>query len=208
MAVRRQRYEPVDTDIELGQVCSGSDHHDQDTTNKHGVAASRISVAKSVGQQHAYDARSPRKSSKTWLLIFLDRYRGQKTWRFGLIAGLYASLAVLVTNVAFLLYGTITHEGVNDGIATLMQEDMKAVSRMSTALHVLINILSTTLLTSSNYAMQVLCAPTRDEIDDTHENGQWLEIGLVSLHNLSRINKKRAILWWLLAVSSAPLHLL
>lgn len=81
-------------------------------------------------------------------------------------------------------------------------------SRISTALRVLINIFSTILLTSSNYAMQVLCAPTRGELDLAHRGGQWLEIGLMSLNNLRHNDKKRAILWWLLTSSSVPLHLL
>lgn len=79
---------------------------------------------------------------------------------------------------------------------------------ISTILHILINIMSTVLLTSSNYAMQVLCALTRQEIDRAHGLGQWLEIGLVSLRNLRSIERKRAVLWCLSVVSSAPLHLL
>jgi hypothetical protein len=137
-----------------------------------------------------------------------NRYWGSKTWRFGLFAGMYASAVVLAMNIAFLLYGVFTHDGVKDGIATIMQGDMKSVSYTSTSLHVLINILSTTLLTSSNYAMQVLCAPTRSEIDNAHSRGHWLEIGIMSFRNLRHTDKKRAILWWTLAFSSAPLHLL
>jgi hypothetical protein len=132
----------------------------------------------------------------------------RKDWRLGLFAGLFASLAVLACNISFLLYGVLTHGGVQDGIATIMQGHTKTVSYMSTALHVLINIMSTVLLTSSNYAMQILCAPTRDEIDVAHKKDRWLEIGLMSFRNLSHINTRRALIWWSLAISSAPLHLL
>jgi hypothetical protein len=55
--------------------------------------------------------------------------------------------------------------------------------------------------------MQILCAPTRDEIDVAHKKDRWLEIGLMSFRNLSHINTRRALIWWSLAISSAPLHL-
>lgn len=72
-----------------------------------------------------------------------------------------------------------------------MHDDMKTVSRLSTGLPVFINLLSTVLLTSSNYAMQILCAPTREEIDHAHRDGKLLEIGLTSICNLRHIDKKR-----------------
>lgn len=36
----------------------------------------------------------------------------------------------------------------------------------------------------------------------------WLDIGVPSLRNLRRISTRRVVLWWLLALSSIPLHLL
>ncbi|KAF3043583.1 hypothetical protein E8E11_003089 [Didymella keratinophila] len=56
--------------------------------------------------------------------------------------------------------------------------------------------------------MQLLCAPTRADIDQAHHRGHWLEIGLMSFRNLRYFKSKRVILWAVLAVSSAPLHLL
>jgi hypothetical protein len=165
----------------------------------------------SDGDEHIHDIQHSPRVIKPWynrMRVSWNQYWGQKTWRYGLFAGLYASSVVLATNIAFLLYGTFTHDGVKDGIATIMQGDMKAVSYTSTSLHILINVLSTTLLTSSNYAMQVLCAPTRSEINIAHSKGRWLEIGIMSFRNIRHIDKKRGILWWSLAFSSAPLHLL
>jgi hypothetical protein len=169
-----------------------------------------LQVVKSESEERLRSARNSQKSagSRYWSFEHIKRYRGRKGWRFGLFVGMYASFVVLVTNFACLLYGSLTHGGVKSGVATIMQGDMKTVSYMSTALHVLINVLSTILLTSSNYAMQVLCAPTRNEIDRAHDKGQSTEIGLMSLRNLSHIDKRRRVLWWLLAISSAPLHLL
>jgi hypothetical protein len=131
-----------------------------------------------------------------------------KSWRFGLHAGLYASTIVLFSNIALLLTGIITHDDTYKGISTITKGETHRITAMSTVYHVLINVLSTVLLTSSNYAMQIICAPTRTEVDKAHARGQWLDIGIMSVHNLRHISRKRLITWVLLAFSSAPLHLL
>ena len=56
--------------------------------------------------------------------------------------------------------------------------------------------------------MQCLSSPTRSEIDKAHGQGVWLDIGVPSVRNLRRLSTTRIVLWWLLAVSSVPLHLL
>lgn len=70
------------------------------------------------------------------------------------------------------------------------------------------NALGTLLLSGSNYCMQVLCAPTRRELDQAHAQGRWLDIGVPSFRNLWRISPKRVVVWWVLGLSSIPLHLL
>jgi hypothetical protein len=47
--------------------------------------------------------------------------------------------------------------------------------------------------------MQILCAPTRHEIDHVHAREQWLEIGIMSIHSLRHIDRKRVLVWLLLA---------
>jgi hypothetical protein len=131
-----------------------------------------------------------------------------KRWRFGLHAGLYASIIVLLSNMALLLTGIITRDDTLKGISTITKGEAKRITTISTAYHVLINILSTILLTSTNYAMQILCAPTRREVEKAHARGQWLDIGIMSVHNLRHIDRRRVIAWVLLAFSSVPLHLL
>ncbi|MCJ1312051.1 hypothetical protein MMC25_005725 [Agyrium rufum] len=56
--------------------------------------------------------------------------------------------------------------------------------------------------------MQILTAPTRAEIDEAHTRGRWLDIGVPSVRNLRSISRKRVLLWFGLAFSSLPLHLL
>ncbi|KAF2637831.1 hypothetical protein P280DRAFT_520953 [Massarina eburnea CBS 473.64] len=77
----------------------------------------------------------------------------------------------------------------------------------NTGLHVVINVLSTMLLAGSNYTIQVLSSPTREDVDNAHAKGQWLEIGLLSPRNLRAIPWKRTLLWLTMALSSVPLHL-
>ena len=63
---------------------------------------------------------------------------------------------------------------------TLVEGESAWTSEIGAGIYILINIMSTILLISGNYAMHVLCAPTRTEIDDAHKAGQWLEIRLLS----------------------------
>ncbi|KAK7917378.1 hypothetical protein PG985_010986 [Apiospora marii] len=81
-------------------------------------------------------------------------------------------------------------------------------SHLNTALHVLLNIIATAILASSNFFMQVLAAPTRREVDKAHARGRWLEIGVQSLHNIRSIPTINSVLWLLLALSIVPLHLI
>jgi hypothetical protein len=133
----------------------------------------------------------------------------RRSWRFGLHAGLYASIAVLLSNIVLLSYGLGIHDNTPWATATIAKGgSLHRITTISTAYHALINVMSTILLTSTNYAMQILCASTRHEIDRVHARGQWLEVGIMSIHNLRHIDRKRALVWLLLACSSAPLHLL
>ena len=56
--------------------------------------------------------------------------------------------------------------------------------------------------------MQCLSSPTRSEIDKAHGQGVWLDIGVPSVRNLRRLSTTRIVLWYLLAISSIPLHFL
>lgn len=78
----------------------------------------------------------------------------------------------------------------------------------SFALHILINGLSSILLSASNNSMQCATAPTRTECNRAHARGDWLDIGVPSVRNLFKIAWQRRIMWALLASTSLPIHLL
>lgn len=115
---------------------------------------------------------------------------------------------VLVVNVSLLIVGGVKHGGYTDGIGTLDRGDARPMKERGLIYHVLINILSTALLTSSNYCMQILSAPSREELDLAHARNSWLDIGIISFRNLAYINRRRMIFWCILGLSSLPLHLL
>lgn len=85
---------------------------------------------------------------------------------------------------------------------------LRTVNAWTTWLHLLINSLSSLLLSASNYTMQCLSSPTRGEVDRAHARGDWLDIGVVSVRNLWPIDWRRTVLWWRLAPSSVPIHVL
>jgi hypothetical protein len=82
------------------------------------------------------------------------------------------------------------------------------VKNLDLWVHLLINILSTGMLSASNFCMQLQAAPTRANVDQAHENNEWMDIGVSSYRNLKYISKSRKVAWALLAVSSLPIHFL
>jgi hypothetical protein len=110
--------------------------------------------------------------------IRASRYHG---WRMGVLAGCVMSAFVLSCNIAILIAGSQIHGGYKQGIADLISGSAPEISRWSTATHLLINVLSTLLLGASNYTMQVLSSPTRNDIDNAHTKRKWLDIGVLSI---------------------------
>lgn len=114
---------------------------------------------------------------------------------------------VLSLNLLFAFVVLFKYDS-NDGVGILFEGDCGVVKRWDTALHLIINILSTALLAASGFTMQCLSSPTREEVDLAHKYRQSLEIGLLSLTNLFHMRTWKAVFWTLLCLSSMPLHLL
>ncbi|ORY11736.1 hypothetical protein BCR34DRAFT_483765 [Clohesyomyces aquaticus] len=140
------------------------------------------------------DSKSPRRPSNYYT----------EGWRFGAInCAISASIAFLINIIATIWASTLKDQ--QDGV--MRQGDCDSIHKVNSGLHLLINLLGTILLSSSNYCMQCLSAPTRREIDLAHRNAKWLDIGVPSVRNLRFISRKRACLWFALGLSSLPLHL-
>ncbi|KAE8162407.1 hypothetical protein BDV40DRAFT_288545 [Aspergillus tamarii] len=132
--------------------------------------------------------------------------RTTENWKRSLYLGALSSVIVLLFNVSFVAWA-VSHHDLTDDRGVLYTGECTKAKRMSTGIHLVINILSTALLCASSYTMQCLCAPTRTEIDRAHKKNKWLDIGVPSMRNLFRISKIKFILWLILALSSLPLHL-
>lgn len=161
------------------------------------------------GINYAVDDRSitslPTLISHATNLERRGRFQG---WRFGVVCCAFAASFVLVLNsILAILAHTVFPR--SDGITTLHEGSCAVVNTWSMILHALINILGSVLLGASNYTMQCLAAPTRKDLDRVHAKGNWLDIGVPSVRHLAlRIPRQRILLWWILAVSSVPIHLL
>lgn len=85
--------------------------------------------------------------------------------------------------------------------------DCDTIEKHNDGLHLGINILSTLLLSASNYTQQRLVSPTRAEVDQAHLRGKSLNVGVPSLRNLLHISRDRLLLYSVLLATSLPLHL-
>ncbi|KAI1353029.1 hypothetical protein F5Y01DRAFT_323741 [Xylaria sp. FL0043] len=81
-------------------------------------------------------------------------------------------------------------------------------SRLNLFLHFLINIISTAVLASSNFFMQILNPPSRREIDRAHTWLPSLDIGIPSVRNLSHVSKLKSASWLIFLITSIPIHLI
>jgi hypothetical protein len=135
-------------------------------------------------------------------------------WRFGAGVAAFTAVFTLLINFSIGVWaatlrgnGSIFNAGI---LVEVFHGSCDEATTMNTWSHLAINVLSTGLLAGSNYCMQCLVAPTREEVDRAHRHSppMWLDIGLPSIRNLKFIDWRRTILWLLLALSSLPLHLL
>jgi len=131
-------------------------------------------------------------------------------WRFGILTGTILAFLTLIINTALVGATAARKETVRysgNGKA-LYEGDCDKVRGLNLGIHLIINLLSTVLLSASNYGMQCLLAPIRAEVDKAYSRGVWLNIGVLSVRNLRRISGKRVFLWFILGLLSLPLHLL
>jgi hypothetical protein len=128
-------------------------------------------------------------------------------WKRGASFCLGVVTAVLLFNSSITAWATVTF-GLSGGIGTIHRNTCDIIKHTGLWLHIGINVLSTMLLGASNYYMQCLCSPTRQEVDKAHAQRMWLDIGIQSMRNLGKISMMRMILWICLAATSIPLHIM
>ena len=143
--------------------------------------------------------------------LFLSRLTAilPSSWRGNIVLSIVLGIATLILNLGVTIWAlTSTKSPRNTDVVTVYQHSCPNIQTTSRWIHLAINILSTGLLAASNMCMQILCAPTREEVDAAHARHKWLGIGISSLKNLLHVDPKRSAIWFLLGLSSVPLHLL
>ena len=136
-------------------------------------------------------------------------YRLPAGWRVGITLSAIAAFLSLIANLTLAVWST-THRGDNSlgVLIEVFRGDCGKASRLNLWVHLAVNAISTILLSASNFTMQCVVAPTRDDIDRTHAKMKWLDIGVPSLRNIRHISTWRKTMWILLFLSSLPLHLM
>lgn len=133
-----------------------------------------------------------------------SRWQRLQGWRVWVTFCASTVAATFLANLSLAIW--TSRFGYENGIATIQKGSCSRTKSLDLWLHLVINVLGTLLLGASNYTMQCLSSPTREEIDKAHLRQIPLDIGVPSLGNLRRISRTRLILWLLLALSSLPLH--
>jgi hypothetical protein len=116
------------------------------------------------------------------------------------------AFSVFVTNLVFTILLWKNYGQSKDGTVNISDGECAHIRHLDSSLHILINFLSTILLSASNLCLQLLLAPTRDEVDAAHGKRRWLDIGVPSFQNLWNLPRSCQVVWMLLACSSIPIH--
>ncbi|KAK3987182.1 hypothetical protein QBC44DRAFT_295501 [Cladorrhinum sp. PSN332] len=114
---------------------------------------------------------------------------------------------VFFTNLSLTIFA-LARYGSQKAVGLIYEGDCDKVKSLDQWLHLLINLLSTGMLSASNYCMQLQASPTRANVEKAHKNGKWVDIGVPSFRNLAYISNWKRLSWALLAFSSVPVHML
>ena len=186
---------------------SKSDSDPMERSHEMSVATSIRSGSTSRLRQQNDESVAKTRSLSSRIRRLYSKWRRTREYRFDELFCVGLSKIVVIINSILIIWGSKSFD-VNIGIGTIQHEQCDRTKNLSLWLHLAINILDTALLSASNYIMQCLSFSTRRDIDKAHARNTWLDIGVPSVRNLSRITRKRTALWRLLAITSLPLHLM
>lgn len=169
--------------------------------HKFGIFKSSISSCSATSLSNnrllSIDVRASWKQGQTWVS---KRSRS-------LVAQITLVSAVLIINLSLTIYANFNYRTV-EAVGVLYKSDCGTVRKLNLWLHLLIRILSTLMLSASNFCMQVQSAPTRADTDVAHGKGTWLDIGLHSPRNFFYIRGWKCVSWAVLGITSLPTNML
>lgn len=158
---------------------------------------SRSSTSLSTKRLLGVDLRASWKQGQAWVS---KRSRS-------LVAQIVLVSAVLIVNLSLTIYANFEYPSV-EAVGVIYKGDCNTVRKLNLWLHFLISVLSTLMLSASNFCMQIQSAPSRADIDVAHEKGTWLDIGLHSPRNFIYIRGWKRASWVILGITSLPINML
>jgi len=127
-------------------------------------------------------------------------------WRLGTLVSCYAVAVCLLLELGLLTYALLVNRPRN-GLGILYEGHCEKVKRLSILLLLPLNIIGTVLISTSNYVMQAVSAPTREEVDQSHAKGGFRNIGMPTSYDMVFARPYKSTLWWILALTTVPIHL-
>lgn len=128
-------------------------------------------------------------------------------WRMGTLVCLSAvSLCLIVETILLLAALSVSMGGFGSGL--LYKGSCSRVKNLTIWLLFPLNIVATVLISTSNYVMQVMAAPDRKEVDYAHSLATSITIAGMRFRNLQFGGRPRRLIWWILGISSLPIHVL
>lgn len=117
-----------------------------------------------------------------------------------------SAVATCLVIELILLFSALSVSVGGFGSGLLYQGNCNKVKSLTVWLLFPLNIAATVLISSSNYVMQVMAAPDRKEVDYAHSLATSITIGGMRVRNLQFGGRRRRFIWWLLGLSSLPIH--
>lgn len=164
---------------------------------------------------------------------WLAKLKRTTGWRAGTQICCLAVILCIIIELVLLIWAVVTN-GHRATTGLIYEGGCDTVRKLEVWLLLPLNIAATILISTSNYVMQVMSAPDREEIDQAHRFAKPIAVGgirsgasrcdyMKSTQNndpdrpeLQKIgalsddlqrNRSRRFLWWLLLLSSLPIHL-
>jgi len=129
------------------------------------------------------------------------------SWKLSAVVNTVAVICFSLVLLGTLAYGYSRGRAL-DSAFILYQGPCTTASTLNFIGHLVINILGTLILASSNFFMQIVAAPSRAELSQAHYLSHWLDIGAPSIRNFGHLSRFKRWSWIIFLVSSVPFHFL
>ncbi|KAL4798811.1 hypothetical protein BDV19DRAFT_385894 [Aspergillus venezuelensis] len=121
---------------------------------------------------------------------------------------LQTTLAVVTLSLAIgiIIWAIKAHPPNSRAVGTFFVGACSTTTTLNSALHVLLNSVGSLFLAAGTYCMQILVAPSPEDINRAHRKGVALDIGVPSVRNLRHIAKPRSITWLGFGIVATVMH--